>query len=71
MPPASTARRRGGAWVSGRGDTFERALRRLSLGAVGRELDDLLPRRLRAREILLAERQHDALVQHASWCAWD
>ena len=35
----------------------------LSLRALRREIDDLLPRLLGAREILLAERPDDALVQ--------
>ena len=41
----------------------ERALGRLPFGAVGRELDHLLPGLRRAVEILLAERLHDADVQ--------
>ena len=51
------------AFGVGRRDAFERAARRLPLGAVGRQLDDLLPLRRRGLQILLAEREHDALVQ--------
>ena len=41
----------------------ERALRRLPFGAVRRDRHHLLPRRVGAVEILLAERLHDADVQ--------
>ena len=44
-------------------ETVERPLRRLPFRAVRRQLDDLLPRGLGARQILLAERTHDTDVQ--------
>ena len=47
----------------GRGNSFEPALRRLRFRTVRRKFDDLLPRLGRAGQILLAERQDDALVQ--------
>ena len=60
---ASVTRRGAGAGVSRRRDAFERAARRLRFRAARRERNHLLPCRLRTREILLAERQHDPLIQ--------
>src|SRR5579872_3101748 len=49
-------------WVGG-SNGVERALRRLTLRAVGRDLHHLLPRLQRAVEILLAKGFHDAHVE--------
>src|SRR5688500_17300373 len=45
------------------GDAFERAPGRLTLRTVRRDVDDLLPRRRRRVQVLLAESHHDPLVE--------
>ena len=43
--------------------SLEAPPRGLPLGAVGRQLDDLLPLGRRRLQVLFAEREHDALVE--------